>query len=311
LPRLRISAKSVLCCAAALVISVLAAAGCGSSVPAPRGEIVFTALAVAGSGRDVYAIDADGVDLRRLTRDGGDSDPAWSPSSAEIAFTRWSSAGCTRPRRDCSRIWIMASDGSRGRPLTAPSHRSEEPAWSPGGDEIAYVRWRDDANPYAEGTDIYAMRADGSHERRLTRTGDNADPAWSPDGARIAFTSDLAGNYDIYVMSSDGSGVRRLTNAPVPELAPAWSRDGRRIAYAAPDGIHVIDADGSDDHLLVKLRGATDPAWSPDGRALIVGVDTPLGDDLYTVAANGAKPKWLDVGLVTEPSDPGWAAAQR
>jgi TolB protein len=108
-----------------------------------------------------------------------------------------------------------------------------------------------DGNP-----EIYVMNADGSEQRRLTRstTRDRA-PVWSPDGRRIAFVRSRFNAYeDIYVMNADGSGQRRLIRNGV---GPHWSPDGRMIAFTRstavnpPDGgrfqrdVWVVNADGS------------------------------------------------------------------
>ena len=98
-------------------------------------------------------------------------------------------------------------------------------------------------------SDIYVMNADGSGTRKLTHNArQNAQPAWSPDGRKIAFRSTRNGNREIYVMNTDGSesgtspGTRRRT-------PPSWSPDGRRIAFVSDrDGrleAHVMNADGS------------------------------------------------------------------
>ena len=118
-----------------------------------------------------------------------------------------------------------------------------------------------------------AGNSTGSYELGVGAVGarHSAYPAWSPDGSRIAFTSDRDGSVDIYVMNADGSGVTRLTNDAAWSLIPAWSPDGSRIAFTSSRGdsleIRVMRADGSG---VTRLTGGSEwndasPAWSPDG----------------------------------------------
>jgi Tol biopolymer transport system component len=68
------------------------------------------------------------------------------------------------------------------------------------------------------------MNADGTSVTRLTvNPTDDYDPAWSPDGKRLAFGSERDGNPEIYVMNADGTDVTRLTNNPAVDYQPAWS----------------------------------------------------------------------------------------
>lgn len=82
------------------------------------------------------------------------------------------------------------------------------------------------------------MRADGSHVTEITHANTlNYDPAWSPDGRRIAFVSTADGNPDIYTMRPDGTGVRQLTkNDFVFDEAPNWSPDGTHIVFTSDRG---------------------------------------------------------------------------
>ena len=88
------------------------------------------------------------------------------------------------------------------------------------------------------------MNADGSDPERLTRSpGFDARPAWSPDGTRIAFTSNRDANYDIYVMNADGSNPRNVTSDPARDDHAAWHPDGRQLIF-------VSDRDGGSDLYL-------------------------------------------------------------
>src|SRR5919202_2895356 len=81
------------------------------------------------------------------------------------------------------------------------------------------------------------MKADGSGQSRLTNTaGLDENPAWSPDGKRIAFESARNGDDDIYVMNADGSAQTPLVRSPRDQDFPAWSPDGTKLAYAGVTG---------------------------------------------------------------------------
>ena len=199
-----------------------------------------------GRGRgQLYVVNADGSGLRNLARITGpalfSSQLVWSPDGRTIYFGRY----------------LVSTDGSGARklpyiPLIA--------VWSPDGRQIAFVgngrtglpgpgaaRSKDDS-------EIYVMNADGSGTRRLTHNvGYDGEPAWSPDGRKIAFQSTRrrfgGSKAEIYVMNADGSGKRNLTRNPAKDGSPSWSPDGRRIAFVSNrDGrleAHVMNADGS------------------------------------------------------------------
>ena len=121
----------------------------------------------------------------------------------------------------------------------------------------------------------------------------DSGPDWSPDGGRIAFSSDRDGRSEIYVMNADGSGVTRLTYNDAVDSSPAWSPDGRRIAFHSTLGgnweIYVMNADGSGVTRLT-YNDAFDgyPAWSPDGRRIAFDSQRDGNREIYVMDADGS-----------------------
>ncbi|MBA2702609.1 MAG: SBBP repeat-containing protein [Blastocatellia bacterium] len=151
---------------------------------------------------------------------------------------------------------------------------------------------------------ISVMNADGTGEVVLTNSFDE-NPAWSPDGSKIAFAREPAGvAADIYTMNADSSGVTRVTNAPLQDLFPSWSPDGAQFTFTygecsgadftAPD-VFVMDSNGANRTNLTNtppVDGISD--WSPGG-STIAFVRGPSGDcssaeeqgDIYAMDPDG------------------------
>jgi Tol biopolymer transport system component len=149
-------------------------------------------------------------------------------------------------------------------------------------------------------SDIYVVNAGGGNVRNLTHDPtDDLDPAWSPDGRKIAFVSyrcsaeAQACSSTIHLMNADGSGQRSVTrNEPGrSDRDPAWS-PASKIAFvrtsneAVSSAIWVMNADGSGQRRITRdRRGRSDraPAWSPDGTTLAL----VRGNDIWLMDANG------------------------
>jgi len=128
---------------------------------------------------------------------------------------------------------------------------------------------------YSYEGEIYTMNADGSGLQQLTSDpAMDFDPAWSPDGARLAFRSHRDGNEEVYLMLADGSDQHNLSNSPSGgDYSPAWSADGQWIAFmsdrAGKADVWVMRQDGSEARQVTDLRGISEyPTWSPDGRQI-------------------------------------------
>ncbi|MDE0356312.1 MAG: amidohydrolase family protein [Gammaproteobacteria bacterium] len=236
-----------------------------------------------GEGRSrLYAVAVNGGEPRTLTGEEEDVFPfraSWT-AAGDLYHTgdglvRWRQ-GDGGGRRDVAFSATVALDRTgyarRPRDLRAPGpfqvRGIVSPAVSPDGTQVAFSALGD----------LWLHTIGGEAARLTDDPWIEADPAWSPDGGRLAFASDRDGSLDLYVRDLGAGSDRRVTEGAAASM-PAWSPDGSRIAFvgsAAGTAVQVVDmATGVVETLRAGLNGAGRPSWSPDGASVLVSALSP------------------------------------
>jgi TolB protein len=163
---------------------------------------------------------------------------------------------------------------------------------------------------------VQVMNPDGSGRHRLTPGPlydcvQEIQPAWSPDGRKLAIVANIGGKNGIYVMNADGRELKRLTSDAGWVEFPAWSPDGRSLAFLHFDGppsgeISVMKADGSGRRTLTQGSRAGKPAWSPDGQRIAFMSWRDGNLEIYAINADGAGQRRLTHNAVRD-SYPVWS----
>ena len=231
--------------------------------------------------------------------------PRWSPDESQIVFVRQDVEGF--------HLIVTGADGLNevvvaSSPLVyTPNSIRQIPVWSPGGRTIGFVgsdERGDPAVPYSDSA-IFTVAPDGTNLRRLTAS--VSHPAWSPDGAQIAFAKPDGDAVSLFAMAADGSDVRRVAaidgwhlsgtdwlghDEPQPAQAwiklVEWSPDGSMILYTCGTAVCVVTPDGKrvgrsptrlrwplaaqSERWVVLSRAEVSAAWSPDSTRIAVGL---------------------------------------
>ncbi|MEK6750740.1 MAG: hypothetical protein AABZ00_00630 [Chloroflexota bacterium] len=198
----------------------------------------------------VYLMNPDGTNAKMLV-DIPSFDPHWSPDGKQLVFNSYRGAAV-----NTSDLHIANVDGTNIKNLlNSPATFDAGPRWSPDGKKILFYSDRNeplavDLNIFNVNRKIFTVNVDGTGLTQLTKeTTDNYQPAWSPDGKKIAFVSSRDGNPEIYVMNADGTNPTRLTNDPKNDTSPVWSPNGTKILFASAPiyatNVYMMDADGS------------------------------------------------------------------
>ncbi len=269
------------------------------------------------TNREIFISDWDGADSHPITNHKTISiSPAWSPNGEFIAYTSFvkRKIGNSPAMRNPDLFVYEVKTGKRW----LVSYRT---GMNSGAEFLPDNKNMLVTLSQGKTADIYKMSLDGKSIIQLTHGPSlamNVEPAITPDGSTIAFSSDRSERPMVYTMNLSGGDVKRKTFAGLYNSTPTWAPDGKKIAFAGLDKAHdafdifVVNSDGSG---LMRLTGAKranghwanneDPAFSPDGRHILFVSDRTGTRQLFLINVDGtnerrltydrlyySKPKW-------------------
>jgi Tol biopolymer transport system component/DNA-binding winged helix-turn-helix (wHTH) protein len=225
---------------------------------------IFFSRSTAAGRIETWTMTADGGDQRRANV----TIPSlvtgrWSPDGQKVVFVKES---------DLKTVFVADADGAREVTLPFVPGNLD---WSPDGSAFVYQLR---TSPQTSAIALYVL-ATGESVNLTKDFAAAADPSFSSDGKRIAFTSWRDGNAEIYVMQADGSDVRRVTAHPAFDNYPVFSPDGTKIAFQSnreDERVEVYLQNLNDQTppkrltRSVSLTGIAPKCWSPDGTRLLV-----------------------------------------
>lgn len=276
-------------------------------------KLVVASNRAGGEAKEIFTMDWDGANIEKLTSHKTIAlSPTWSPDGKKIAYTAYVKRTGNLFRN--ADMFVLDLATMKRLSVSFRKGLNSGANFSPDG-KFIYLTISETGTP-----DIFKISAtDGDILARLTKGPSgamNVEPAVSPDGSKIAFSSDRSGKPMIYVMDIDGKNVKRLTTVGVYNATPAWSPDGKKIAFAGQSegnfDIFVMDADGSNMIRLTSAKKANgkqahneDPCFSPDGRFIVYTSNRTGSNQIFISTVDGTeerrvtadshdyfKPKW-------------------
>ena len=303
-PRRLSPVKRLLVLPAALLACLLVAGPASASVIAYS---VYSPHREHNVRTGIYTSNPNGSGRARLTRGKNDFQAQWSPNKSHIAFirTRFDQQVPNTLSSVETTLFSMRADGSRKTILWRGSGPVAGFDWAPDSDRLVYSR---------DG-DLYVIDRRAMSEQKLTEApSGGAEPDWSPDGTRIAYTGRTvsgdplapARNEDIYVIDAEGGEPVQVTTDTDYDFAARWSPDGSRIAFVSTRGhccssesygsdIYVIDSDGTDEQRLTDdCTYKTSQQWTPDGSRIVY--QSSPDDDACSFAPAESPLNVIDLG---------------
>jgi len=259
------------------------ATGTSRDLEAPKDDNLF-GVGLSLDRRTITYVDQTTNAVRTMAASGGqDRQLFTSPEGCgNIQHASWSPTDLGTFVLECQvpdepkRLLVVKIDGSVVTELDTGQEQSGDPTVSPDGTEVAF--WGASTLDQGEGGSIFVMPIDGSAPPRAvtsSEAGIDGDPAWSPDGAFLAFRHrEEAGsaNFDVMIVASAGGEPRLVLTGPAIDEKPTWSPDGREIvAVSNRDGdgnptnsrdLWRVDASGGDAVPLdIRTHRIATPTW--------------------------------------------------
>jgi Tol biopolymer transport system component/DNA-binding winged helix-turn-helix (wHTH) protein len=231
----------------------------------PDGKTIAFSRQISGGVEELYVAPLAGGETRQLTSDNRRIYSLhWARNGREIVFSS--------DRAGSFYLWSVSADGGAPERVGAVEGKAFDFAIAPQGSLLAYTQIYADANIWSVEATVPASTNKSAPTELISSSREEASPAFSPDGSRIAFASDRSGSQEVWICDSDGSNPLQLTSFGGPLTgSPHYSHDGKWIAFdSRPAGqadIFVIGAEGGKPRRLTT-EDSTDvvPSWSRDDR---------------------------------------------
>ena len=209
-------------------------------------------------------------------------------------------------------VWAMDYDGQGAHQVTRLGSISLSPHVSPDNSRIAFT---------SLGSGGWSVKMFSLVLNRIVAfqspAGTTQSPAWSADGAKLAYSSARTGDSQIYISDATGAGARAMTSFRGPNVSPTWNpKTGGQISWVGGrtglPQIYVADTDGGNVQRMTDGGYATSPSWSPNGQFLVFAWDrkygpgAPGGQDIYIMDI--ASKRWTQLTHDAGRNDfPSWA----